>query len=211
MKVIVFLGAPGSGKGTQASKLKSLLGTHHFSTGEMLRTAIQSKNSLGTQAEQFVSRGELVPDNVMIGLIRQALKSLSPNSVVVLDGFPRTVVQAEFLDLQDVSRVSSAVFFSVPQERLIERLTGRRICSKCGETFHLEFRKPIRVGVCDSCGTALSQRADDEENLVRKRLKLFQEQNGALLSYYRHTGRLYEIDGDASMDEVRESLFRILS
>jgi len=211
VEIIVFLGAPGSGKGTQAKSLAQTQGFRHFSTGDMLRSAMASKSPLGLRAKEYIDKGELVPDNVMIELIEGALAPLDPKSRVILDGFPRTVPQAQALDGKTSTSVARALFFKMPEAALVQRLTGRRICEKCGESFHTVFLPPKQSGVCDKCGGKLIQRTDDSEEVVRRRLQIFAAQNDQLLGYYGERKNLRELNADQPVAVVQKSLGQILS
>jgi adenylate kinase len=210
VRVTVFLGAPGSGKGTQAKRLSEKQGFQHLSTGDMLRSAIQAGNDLGKRAKVFIEKGELVPDDVMIGLIESKLASLPVSSRVILDGFPRTGPQSAALDLKPSTSVDLAVYFIVPRDILIGRLTGRRICEKCGESFHVIFMPPKADGICDKCGGKLIQRPDDAESVVVRRLEVFNQQNQQLLDYYRTRNRLREVNADSPVDNVQRELAQLL-
>lgn len=211
MNISVFLGAPGSGKGTQAKKLAQSYGYVHFSTGDMLRAAIQAGSEVGLQAKGFIDRGDLVPDGVMISIIESALAGLSKDARVLLDGFPRTVPQAQALDSKNHTAVTRALFFKIPEPILITRLTGRRTCRKCGESFHVIFLPPKTQGICDRCGGELFQRTDDMEEVVVRRLEVFKGQNERLMDYFRNRRCLFEVDADRPVDEVQGSLLRMLS
>lgn len=211
MRITVFLGAPGSGKGTQAKRLAQFHGFRHFSTGDMLRTAIQAGTAVGKKAKVFIDKGELVPDEIMIEAIETALRGLDPKTRVILDGFPRTVPQAEALDETGATEVSSAVFFKVPENILIVRLTGRRICEQCGEPYHVTNIPPKVEGKCDRCGGKLIQRSDDSEAVVRRRLEVFHGQNGQLLEYYGSAGKLAELDADQPVDKLQKKLLELAS
>ncbi|MFM8270206.1 MAG: adenylate kinase family protein, partial [Pseudomonadota bacterium] len=165
MRITVFLGAPGSGKGTQAKKLCQENIFVHLSTGDMLRSAIKDGTALGKEAKTFMDKGELVPDSTVIGLIRETLAQLKSNQHVILDGFPRTVAQAEALNGNPSTQVNQAVLFEIPDSILIERLTGRRVCKQCGQPFHAKYIPPKKEGVCDSCGGEVIQRSDDNEDV----------------------------------------------
>lgn len=210
VSITVFLGAPGSGKGTQAKRLAHAHGFRHFSTGDMLRSAMQSGTDVGRKAKAYVDKGELVPDAVMIELIENALAGSGPSSKVLLDGFPRTVPQAEALDKKQATSVSIALYFMVPEPTLIHRLTGRRICEKCGEPFHVLFLPPKKPDTCDKCGGKLIQRTDDSENVVRRRLQVFGQQNDALLHYYGGMKKLRELNADKPIDSVQKELIQLL-
>jgi adenylate kinase len=212
LRIFVFLGAPGSGKGTQAKRLAATHGFHHFSTGDMLRGAIAAGSEVGVQAKSYIDRGDLVPDGVMIELIQQALQPLPPSSNVILDGFPRTVPQARALDEAARAQVSHAIMFDIPESILVKRLTGRRVCKKCGASFHVEFM-PFQPGKsCQQCsGENLYQRTDDSEQVVGHRLAVFRTQNQGLLEYYQQTGKLKNIDANMSVDQIQKSLIDLMS
>lgn len=210
MNITVFLGAPGSGKGTQAKRLADTTGVKHFSTGDMLRAAVSAQTPTGIKAKQFMDKGELVPDTVMIELIEDSLSKLAANSKIILDGFPRTLPQAKALDSKPTTKVSRAVYFKIPEEILVRRLTGRRTCPKCGESFHTEFIPPKKEGVCDKCSSALVQRNDDKEDVVKKRLQVFASQNNALLDYYKSNDTLKEINADRDVTLVQSELNKML-
>ncbi len=211
MEINVFLGAPGSGKGTQAKRLSSQAGFKHFSTGDMLRAAIQKNTEVGKKAKSYIDKGDLVPDNVMIELIKSELAPLSSDSKVILDGFPRTLPQAKALDQDSLTKVRRALYFTVPEMKLVKRLTGRRICQKCGESFHTEFMPPKVDGICDKCGSKLIQRTDDSESVVERRLQIFREQNDQILDYYRQQTNLLELNADAEVEKVFSTLKKSLS
>lgn len=210
MDITVFLGAPGSGKGTQAKILAKDHGFKHLSTGDMLRAAIQSGSETGLKAKAFIDAGNLVPDTVMIELIERTLAALSSTSKIILDGFPRTVAQAEALDHNPRTQVKRAIYFEVPYELLMERLTGRRICSQCGQPYHVKFLPPKKTGVCDVCGNSLLQRADDTESVVQRRLEVFSEQNQPLLDYYANVSKLQEADADDAVSILQAKLVKAL-
>lgn len=210
MGTIVFLGPPGSGKGTQAKLLADRYGFVHLSTGDMLRRAIKDQTPVGVKAKGFVERGDLVPDGIIIELISSCLSSIARQSKVILDGFPRTVAQAEALDGSSTTEVSKAVNFTVPEDILIERLTGRRVCSKCGDSFHLVFIPPKSPGVCDRCHGNLVQRNDDSERVVRNRLEVFRSQNQGLLDYYSNHRKFVGVDANQSVDSIQSELLKIL-
>ncbi len=210
MNITVFLGAPGSGKGTQAKRLADTTGVKHFSTGDMLRAAVGAQTPVGIKAKQFMDKGELVPDSVMIELIEDSLSKLSSDSKIVLDGFPRTLPQAEALDSKPMTKVSRAIYFKIPEEILVRRLTGRRSCPKCGESYHTEFIPPKKENVCDKCSSALVQRNDDKEEVVKKRLQVFASQNNSLLGYYKANDTLREINADRDVSLVQSELNKML-
>ena len=210
VNITVFLGAPGSGKGTQAKRLAQAHGFMHFSTGDMLRAAIQAGAEVGKKAKVYIDKGELVPDAVMIELIEDSLGKLGPDSKVLLDGFPRTVPQAEALDRKKSTSVARALYFMVPEKMLINRLTGRRVCQKCGEPFHVTFLPPKVAGACDRCGGMLIQRSDDTESVVRRRLEVFSQQNEGLLAYYGAKQKLRKLDADKPIESIQKDLIHLL-
>lgn len=210
MNISVFLGAPGSGKGTQAKRLMQAQGFQHLSTGDILRAAIAAGTDVGKKAKSFIDKGDLVPDGVMIELIRVALSPLSPDSRIILDGFPRTVAQAEALDNDPKTRVSKAIYFKIPESVLVDRLTGRRVCAKCGEPYHIHFMPPKKASVCDKCGGELLQRSDDREDVVKRRLSVFQQSNGPLLEYYSKSSRQVQLDADRDVEKVQTELGALL-
>lgn len=210
MDITVFLGAPGSGKGTQAKRLSQSHQFRHFSTGDMLRAAIKEGSEVGKKAKSFIDRGDLVPDQIMIELIEAALAPLPATARVVLDGFPRTVPQADALDRNPKTAVARSVYFNVPESDLVKRLTGRRICESCGEPFHVMFMAPRKEGVCDKCGGKLMQRSDDREDVVTKRLDVYKQQTSPLLAYYQKNQKLRELDGNQNVDKLQGELLRML-
>ncbi len=211
MTVTVLLGAPGSGKGTQAKRLALHDSFVHLSTGDMLRSAIKCGTALGKEAQNFMDRGELVPDVTMIALISETVARLPSKTRVLLDGFPRTLPQAEALSTNTTSPVGMVVFFKVPETELVRRLTGRRVCAKCGASFHLISLPPKREGLCDTCGGSLSQRPDDSEAVVHKRLAIFTKQNSQLLEFYRQQGKLVEVEADQPVENLHATLLKTLS
>jgi len=210
---IILLGPPGAGKGTQAETLVKKLNIPHISTGDMFRQAIKEGTALGTKAKEFMDQGKLVPDEVTIGIVKERIAEEDCREGFLLDGFPRTVYQAEALDgiLKDMKIALDAVInIEVPKEKLIERLTGRRVCKACGATFHTVFNPPAEAGKCDKCGENLYQRADDSEETVVNRLNVYEKQTAPLIEYYNHQGKLKTIDGDQPIDEVLRQIGRSL-
>jgi adenylate kinase len=212
--ILVLLGPPGSGKGTQAKRLSSERQWPQLSTGDMLRSAIQQGTRLGLEAKSFMDQGALVPDSVVVGLIAERSQNLDCRNGFVLDGFPRTIPQAEALDrmLADrEQRVDRAVLFEIPDSELVRRLTGRRTCTQCGAMYHIESAPAKADGVCDACGSQLAQRSDDEEEVIQKRLQVYHQQTAPLVDYYRRQGKLRTIDATAVPDLVSGSLAKALS
>jgi adenylate kinase len=208
--ITVFLGAPGSGKGTQAKILAKDRGFKHFSTGDMLRAAIQAGTEVGKKAKAVIDAGNLVPDSIMIELIQRTLHELPSSAKVILDGFPRTVAQAEALDSDPATRVNCSIFFQLPQALLVTRITGRRICEKCGQPFHITFLPPKQLGICDLCQGKLLQRPDDTEAVVTRRLEVFATQTQPLLDFYSHSNRLIEINANVDVSALQSSLAKVL-
>ncbi len=211
MKLIVLLGAPGSGKGTQAKRFASHHNVLYLATGDLFRKHVTEETALGKQAKEYMAKGELVPDSLVVNLLRSALADARDVGVAILDGFPRTVPQAVVLDERAETQVAQAVFFDAPQSVLIERLTGRLICEKCQATFHRSFFPPMKPGICDKCQGTLGQRKDDADSVVHNRLAIFYKQNGPLLSYYKNRSILSTIQADRAADGVEAEFAKVLS
>ncbi len=210
---LVLLGPPGAGKGTQAAILARKQKLAHISTGDMLRDAVKDGSDLGLKARQYMDRGELVPDDVVVGITRERLQAPDARRGFVLDGFPRTAAQAEKLDeiLVDLDmQLQMIVNLEVPERELIRRLTGRRVCPKCAKSYHLVFNPPRSLGICDECGNDLVQRDDDKESTVRQRLEVYHKQTEPLVQYYSESGLLFTIDGIGSVQQVNERLEDLL-
>jgi adenylate kinase len=211
MSRVIFLGAPGAGKGTQARRLAAGSGVPQVATGDMLREAVAEGTPLGREAKRYMDQGALVPDEVVIGLVDERLARPDAGRGYVLDGFPRTVAQAEALDAlldrrgQTLDRV---VFFDVSREELLRRLTGRRICRQCGTAFHLVSAPPKVEGRCDQCGGELYQRVDDAESTVAHRLDVYQAQTAPLLDYYERRSLLVRVPGEGPVDRVAAAIQR---
>ncbi|MEQ6390422.1 adenylate kinase [Bacillaceae bacterium S4-13-58] len=206
---LILMGLPGAGKGTQAEKIVKKYQIPHISTGDMFRNAIKEGTELGLKAKAFMDQGELVPDEVTIGIVRERLSKEDCNKGFLLDGFPRTTAQAEALDdiLTDLNKkLDFVLHIDVDMDKLVERLTGRRICPTCGATYHVEFNPPKVEGKCDRDGSDLIQREDDKPETVRKRLEVNVEQSQPLLNYYTQKGCLVTIDGDQGIDKVYEDI-----
>lgn len=202
---LVLMGLPGAGKGTQADKIVVKYNIPHISTGDMFRTAIKEGTDLGLKAKSFMDKGELVPDEVTIGIVRERLSKEDCVKGFLLDGFPRTVAQAEALDnmLNELDKkIDFVINIDVDQSILMERLTGRRICKNCGATYHLAFNPPSQDGVCDRCGGELYQRADDNADTVQNRLDVNIQQTKPLLNFYEDKGYLRNINGQQDINKV---------
>lgn len=212
--ILVLLGAPGSGKGTQAQRLMKERSLPQLSTGDMLRSAIQKGTDLGLKAKGFMDRGELVPDQVVVGLIAERSQDSDCVNGYILDGFPRTIPQAEALDKMLSERnaaVGRAVLFQVQDEEVVQRIAGRRSCANCGAMYHVDVKPPKKAGVCDQCGSnQIVLRDDDRADVVRKRLEVYRSQTAPLQAYYEKAGILRTIDASQSPDQVFQSLIRAL-
>lgn len=211
---LVFLGAPGVGKGTQAEKVAAQYGVAKISTGDLLREAVRAQTALGKDAKSYMDQGKLVPDSVVIGLVRDKLGDQSCINGFVLDGFPRTVPQAEELGqvlLQRNIRLDRVINFQVSREDVVRRLSGRRSCPKCQATFHVDFAPPKKNDCCDRCGEPLVQRSDDTQDAIETRLKVYEEQTAPLISYYDQKSVLTNLDGAGAVDSVFQKLAKVLS
>lgn len=208
----VFLGAPGAGKGTQAKRVAETQALAHISTGDMLRSEVSQGSALGAQAKSFMDAGKLVPDQVIISMVQARIQKPDAQHAWILDGFPRTLGQAEALDrsLPKQSSLSSAVYFHVPESVLFGRLTGRRTCSKCGAIWHVETRPTRIADVCDACGGATVQRSDDHPDKITKRLEEYRTLTAPLLSYYRDRHLLRELDANRAPQVVFQELLQLM-
>ncbi len=210
---LILLGPPGAGKGTQAKMLIERFGIPQISTGDMLRAAVAAKTELGLKAKACMDAGTLVPDEVVIGIVGERLQQSDCDKGFILDGFPRTVPQADALKttLAGLGKALTAVIsLEVDSEALVERLTGRRTCRSCGRGYHLKFDPPAKADLCDACGGELIQRDDDREETIRKRLRVYQEQTAPLVTYYQEEGLLVAIDGMQEMTAVQEDILATL-
>ena len=211
--ILVLLGPPGSGKGTQAKKLVTENKWPQLSTGDMLRSAISRGTKLGLEAKSFMDRGTLVPDQVVIGLINERTQEPDCQKGFILDGFPRTVPQAEALDKVLESRgkkMDRAVLFEIADQELVKRLSGRRTCLKCGAMYHVESARPKKDGVCDACGDVLTQRDDDKIDVIQKRLEVYHAQTAPVADYYKKQGKLRSLDASKTPSEVTSALVQAL-
>lgn len=206
---LILLGAPGAGKGTQAEKICEKLSIPAISTGNMLREAMANGTEMGLKAKSFIDAGKLVPDEVVIGIINERLKQDDCKNGFILDGFPRTIPQAEALDEMGV-RIDKVLDIEVPDEKIAARLSGRRVCLKCGATYHTEFKKPKTDGVCDACGESLVQRKDDMPETVLDRLKTYHEQTEPLKGFYEKKGILRVVEGQEEVADTTALTFKAL-
>lgn len=203
---VVLLGAPGAGKGTQAERIVADYGLPHISTGDMLRAAVAAGTPMGREAAKYMEAGALVPDEVVVGVVKERLAQPDAREGFLLDGFPRTVAQAEALDAllaAEGRAITHVILIEVPDEELVQRIAGRRSCGRCGKLYNVTFDPPKAEGVCDVCGGELVQRADDNEETVRRRLAVYHEQTAPLVDYYRRRGVLRTVfGGGKTPDEV---------
>lgn len=205
------MGPPGAGKGTQSRRLGEHLGVPAISTGEMLRDEIKRKTPLGTQAKRHMDKGDLIPDTLMIGVIEERLKRPDCANGFILDGFPRTVAQADALHrmlAQIGGSLEYAVSLSVPNDQLLKRLSGRRTCRDCGAMYHIIFDPPTNSGLCNKCNGELYQRDDDHEDIIKSRLDVYEAETAPLLDYYRSHRQLVEVDGIGGRDDVLARILR---
>jgi adenylate kinase len=210
---VVLLGPPGAGKGTQAKWLQERFEACQVSTGDILRKAVAEQTPLGKQAAAYINRGALVPDNLIVDLVAERLKEKDCDKGFVLDGFPRTISQAESLEeiLKKMGLALDCVLsVQVPHRVIVERLAGRRTCKGCGALYHLTLDPPSKEGVCDRCGGELYQRDDDREETITARLKVYEAQTAPLVNYYRERGMLREIDGVGKVNEIRSRVLQAL-
>ncbi len=208
MYVILF-GAPGVGKGTQAAILAEKTGLVHITTGELFREAIRQETELGKQAKVYYDQGQLVPDHLTIAMLLERLSQGDCAGGCILDGFPRTLEQATALDealAREGRAIDKVVYIQAPQDELLSRLSGRWNCRQCGSVYHERFQPPREAGRCDQCGGELYQREDDKPETARKRLEVYAQQTAPLIDYYRERGKLVEIDGHKSVEDVAENL-----
>lgn len=211
---LILLGPPGAGKGTQAKMLTDRFGIPQISTGDILRSAVKEGTPMGVKAKAFMDAGGLVPDEVVVGIVRERLQMSDCAGGFILDGFPRTVAQADALKetLQQLGKNLDAVIsLDVDVEALVERLTGRRTCKACGRGYHVKFDPPKVAGTCDVCGGVLIQRADDQEETIRKRLEVYHQQTAPLVAYYRTDSLLISVDGMREIDTVQQQILSALA
>jgi adenylate kinase len=210
---ILLMGPPGAGKGTQAERIAGYCKIPHIATGDIFREAIRAGSDLGRQAKTYLDGGQLVPDSVTIGIVRERLQAQDCEPGFLLDGFPRTIPQAEALErlLDDLSmKLDLVLNIKVATAVLVERLTGRRICRQCGASYHLVFNPPRQGGICDRCGGEVYQRSDDTPDTVGDRMRVYADKTALLLEFYRQRGLLRDVDGEAGIDVVWDAILGLL-
>lgn len=210
---MIFLGGPGAGKGTQAAKVAKRCGIPHIATGDILKQARRNKSPMGLKAKEYMDRGDLVPDEVVIGIIEERLQEKDVNLGFILDGFPRTLAQGDALysTLKKGGRIiDHVIYFKTDNEEIVKRLSGRRTCEGCGEPYHVVYNPPTNKGTCNKCNGTLYQREDDQEDTINVRLRVYQEQTAPLIAYYRERGLLREINAVGGIDEIFEKIISVL-
>ena len=205
---LILMGAPGAGKGTQSERISEKWGIPAISTGEILRAAIKAGTELGKQAKSYMDGGNLVPDELIVGLMKEKLATPECENGAILDGFPRTVAQAEVLET--IGGVDVALSIEVPDEAIVQRMAGRRTCAKCNSTYHIEGNPPKVEGVCDKCGEKLGIRHDDNPDVVLKRLNVYHDQTEPVKHYYEAHGKLRSVEGVGTVEEIRQRIFAAL-
>ncbi len=211
---LILFGPPGAGKGTQAERLRSDFQLPFISTGEMLRANVKEGTELGRRAQEYMDAGELVPDELIVAMVADRLQQDDAQDGFILDGFPRTIEQAEALDKQLVDlnrRVTAALLVDVPDDEVVRRLAGRRVCVKGGHNYHVEFDPPKRDGVCDQDGSRLMQRDDDKPDVIRNRLRVYHEKTAPLIDYYDEQGLMRRIDGTRPPAEVHDHIRAVIA
>ncbi|RPF49310.1 adenylate kinase [Thermodesulfitimonas autotrophica] len=210
---LLIMGPPGAGKGTQAAEIVKELKIPHISTGDMLREAVKQGTEMGKKAKEYMDKGQLVPDEVIIGVVKERLGQPDCKVGFLLDGFPRTLPQAEALDqtLKEMGiKLDAVINIRVPREKIVDRITGRRVCRSCGDTYHVVNKPPKESGKCDKCGGELYQRSDDTAETVNKRLDVYEAQTQPLLDYYGKQGIVLDINGDQPINKVLEDILSAL-
>lgn len=211
MRIVMF-GCPGAGKGTQAKVIAAKTGANHISTGDMLREAVAKETPTGLKAKEYMSKGELVPDDVVVGIVKDKLVNDKINDFI-LDGFPRTIPQAEALDtmLAELNLpVEKVVNLNIDHQVIVDRLCERRVCLACGETYHLKNNPPKTEGKCNACGADLVHRSDDQPEAINNRLEQYDRKTAPLIEFYKKQGKITDIDAQGSIDEIRDSIFKAL-
>lgn len=206
---IIFLGAPGAGKGTQAEIVSEKLAIPTVSTGNIIRAALKNGTEMGLKAKSYIDAGELVPDDVVIGIIQERLAEEDCKNGFILDGFPRTIPQAKALTEMGV-RIDKVIDIDVADETIAGRLSGRRVCKVCGNSYHMDYKKPAKDGICDACGGELIQRADDAPETVLERLRVYHEKTEPLKAYYEEQGRLFTVKGQEKVEDTTALTLKVL-
>ena len=206
---LILLGAPGAGKGTQAEQICEKLSIPAVSTGNIIRESMKQGTEMGKKAKSFVDAGQLVPDEVVIGIIKERLSEKDCENGFILDGFPRTIPQAEALDKMGID-IDTVLSIEVADEKIVKRMSGRRVCEKCGASYHIEYKKPKVEGVCNLCGGKLVCRKDDAPETVLDRLRVYHEQTEPLKDYYEKTGKLKTVEGQEELSDTTALVFRAL-
>ncbi|MGE5328558.1 MAG: adenylate kinase [Deltaproteobacteria bacterium] len=210
---LIILGAPGAGKGTQADIISQKLNIPHISTGDIFRENIKNQTELGRIAKEYMDKGSLVPDEITIDMVGRRLKEKDCVNGFILDGFPRTVAQANALEdklAKDNLKIDMVLNIEAADELILERMIGRRVCSNCKATYHIIYTPPVIDGKCNTCGTALIQRVDDTEETVKKRMSVYHEQTEPLIQYYKERKLLTEINGEGEVKSISEKIFKVL-
>ena len=206
---IIFLGAPGAGKGTQSEIVSEKFAIPTISTGNIIRAALKNETAMGLKARSYIEAGDLVPDDVVIGIIQERLAEDDCKNGFILDGFPRTIPQAEALDAMGI-RIDKVIDIEVPDEKIAQRLSGRRVCRNCGNSYHIEYKKPASEGICDACGGDLVQRADDAPETVLERLSVYHEKTEPLKAYYEKKNRLFTVQGQERVEDTTALTLKLL-
>lgn len=206
---IILLGAPGSGKGTQAEFIEKYLSVRSISTGNIIRSELKSGTKLGLEAKSYIEKGLLLPDEIVINMVKETVTRPEYKNGFILDGFPRTIAQAEALGRLNVN-IDKVIDIEVDDQSIINRLSGRRVCENCGASYHLENKKPEKPGTCDKCHSTLIQRKDDQVETIKERLKIYHEQTEPLKEYYKREGKLVEIEGNKSVEETKSLVLKSL-
>lgn len=206
---IILLGAPGSGKGTQAEFIEKYLSVRSISTGNIIRSELKSGTKFGLEAKSYIEKGLLLPDEIVINMVKETVTKPEYENGFILDGFPRTIAQAEALGRLNVN-IDKVIDIEVDDQSIINRLSGRRVCENCGASYHLENKKPEKPGTCDKCHSTLIQRKDDQVETIKERLKIYHEQTEPLKEYYKRAGKLVEIEGNKSVEETKSLVLKSL-
>lgn len=209
---LIFLGPPGAGKGTQSIKIATHFNITHISTGDIFRSAVSEGTQLGIEAKSYMDKGELVPDNVVIGIVVERLKRDDVSNGFVLDGFPRTIQQAKALDEElGLNGINAVIELTVSDSELINRISGRRVCNNCGKNYHIKFNPPKNNTICDDCSGDVFQREDDKEDTVINRIDVYKKQTSPLSEYYRTTDKLIQSNGEREVDIIQKDIIDRLS